>query len=204
MTGREHGPSLRHSEWFARTLLQCESSLARPPFAAVAVWLSDFKEKVCVLRVRLRLFTHARLPIAFSQRSKVWLVLLFGRRACPPAMWRERRGRPVDYECDFCKCWLPVYKCVHIFSYEHCSPLQPVPHLPSRSSATPPMLLLMKRRWRERDQKSPAIRSKHRFQEKKKGHPFFLLVEGRDVIKCGKRKRVSIFFFLYCGPSVSD
>lgn len=92
----------------------------------VVVW---FKEKVYVLRVRLRLFTNIRLPIAFSRWSEV--VLLFGCHTCPPAMWRERRKTPVDNECDFCKCWLPVYKCVHIFSYEHCSPLQPVSPLTS-------------------------------------------------------------------------
>lgn len=61
-----------------------------------------------------------------------------------PATRRRRREAPVDYECDFCKCWLPMYKCVYIFSYEHCSPTQPVlpPAFPRFSPMLPPLVLL--------------------------------------------------------------
>lgn len=66
----------------------------------------------------LKMFACPSHCFLMKQWMSKWLTLYFGHAS---TRWHGRGEVPVDNECDFCKCWLPVYKCVHIFSYKLCS-----------------------------------------------------------------------------------
>lgn len=184
VTGQEHGPSPCLRRWFARTLLQCESSLARPLFAAVAVWLSDLRKR-CMFFVYVSACLQTSACPLPSRDGAKWSFYLGVTRVPRQCGGRDER-RLLTMSVTSVNAGCP---CINVYIYSltsivpHCNLF---PHLRPRSSPTP-LVLLMKRRWRERPEER-CNKKQTQISEKKKGHPF-LLVEGRDVIKRGEKKR---------------
>lgn len=167
-----------------------------------------------------RLFYETSAVCSLSSRGRARrrsVLFILGVAHFLASECRRRWVAPVDNECDFCKCWLPMYKCVYIFFYEHCSPdtTRSPTYLLSfsfpRFSLNPVPGVINWKDDGEREQKSLAIRSKHRVEVKKKGegHPSFLLVGGSNVIKMREKeidcKIISfVFSFLSLWPFYGD
>lgn len=173
MTGQEYGPSPCPRRWSARTLLQCESNLARPLFVAIAVWLSDLRKR-CVFFVYVSacLQTSA-CPLPSRNGAKCGWSFYLGVTRVPRRCGGRDERRLLTMSVTSVNAGCP---CINVYIYSltsivpHCNLF---PHLRPRSSPTP-LVSLLKRRWRERPEE-PCNKKQTQISEKKKGTPFLLV-----------------------------